>query len=232
MRFLAFVLMLLPFAANAQADSSRNSIGLFAEAGPAFGGGDNAGNKMSTVGLQYTRRFSKSFSYAVVAGYASSEIEPVNLRVSNRWYDTFRTARVDRNAGLAMLGANIEGQRQFFRRLCFFGGLSLRAGYGSGKGDTVLTKEYNVMKYDSVLQSYNVTKGSMSVQWQGTEVSMFYAGFTPYFGLKLEFKRFSIGTCFMNYVTFKIVSDKARSVGMMDFNMSDVAQQFFVRYKF
>lgn len=232
MKFIVCVLMLLPFVTKAQADSSRNSIGLFMETGPVFGGSEDAGNNMSTGGLQYTKRFSKWFSYAVVAGYANSEIEPVKLRVSNAWYDTFRTARVDRSAGLVVLGANIEGQRQFYKKLHFFGGLSFRVGYGTGKGDTVLTKEFNVMQYDSVFQKYNVTRGNTSVQWSGSEVSMFYAGFTPYFGLKLEFRRFSVGTCFMNYLTFKTVTDRSRSMGMMDFNMSNVAQQFFVRYKF
>ncbi len=229
MRFIACVLLLLPFAANAQADSSRNSIGFFYETGPVFGVADN---NMATVGFQYNRKLSKWFSYGATVGRAICEVEPVNLRVLNTWYDTFRSARVDRSAGLWLLGVNIEGQRQFYRRLYFFGGLSFRVGYGTGKGDTVLTKEFNVMKYDSVFQNYNVTRGSTSTQLSGSEVSMFYAGFTPYFGLKLEFRRFSVGTCFMNYLTFKTVTDRSRSIGMMDFSMSNITQQFFVRYKF
>ena len=231
MKIIVFSLLLLPLHLLSQTiDTPMNSISLLGEARIGSPGNNNA--SMSTLGVQYRKKGKKYLSHTFTAGYGSYSYSRYDnlIKISG---DTAKTRRFVDNINLGILGSGIEAERQFYKKLYFFAGLELHAGYGTGTADTTITKQYNVLLYNphtgTLYETMVYGPGSTT---SGPE-SMFYIGLTPYFGLKLEFKRVSIGTAFMNYVTFSDIMQKAgNTYGSIDFDMGNITQRIFVSYKF
>lgn len=229
MKLTHLVFLLLPVHLLAQtADDRSNSIGLFGETNSMFSNSNSA--SMSTSGLQYHKKRGKHSSYSFTAGYGNYNHSPNSETVLISG-DTAKGRSISDNINLGILGFGIETERQFYKKLYFFAGLELRAGYGSGTVDSTSTNEYNALQNNPGGPPFETVVSQPYNTRSGTE-SLFYMGFTPYFGLKLEFKKFSIGTSFMNYVHYEAISTKGGgSYGSLNFDSNNITQQVFVRYK-
>lgn len=231
MRCLQLFFLLLPISLTAQTQPKVrvNSFGLFAETNGILGNADNG--SISTVGLQYVRKKEKKPAYTVSLGYTTYTSGRPSVMQTLVTRDTAESRWNSDRIDMLMLGVGMELQKQFYRKLHFFSGLQLRAGYGNGARDTIQEKTYNYYQYNTATKRYERTTEHATRTLGSTDITMLYFGFTPYFGLKLDFKRFVIGTSFMNYVTFRSLNDGGHTDGMVDFSINDISQQFFVRYK-
>jgi hypothetical protein len=233
MKYIICLSLLLPAQLFAQTtDSIIHGIGLFAETNVMSGNSQNAG--MATVGLQYCKKMKGHLLYNISLGYGSYNDHPAAIVTSIKG-DTVISRSVGSKIDLAVLGFGLEAQHQFYRKLYFFGGVQLRIGYGSGTTDTNITQQYNETRVNPVTGATENGITTFVTAVSGPSATMFYGGFTPYFGLKLEFKRFTIGTSFMNYFTVRSINVKGRSEGngtMSDFDSNNLSQRFYVNYKF
>jgi hypothetical protein len=231
MKLMICLLLAAPITVWAQnTDSFRNSVGVFVETNALFVGDENP--NMKTMGLQYIMNTKKILRYKVSVGYADYWHMPRGVFHAVQ-ADTVKMRKVNRYINLGMVGVGLEVQRQFYRKMYFFAGFDLRAGYGTGKSDTSVNKEYTFKFYDSTAnRSFDIMQSNSDIL-RGPDVTMVYAGFTPYFGLKLEFKHFSVGTSFMNYFAYRSIQSKGgHNDALIDFSSANITQQFFVRYKF
>ncbi|MCD6011186.1 MAG: hypothetical protein K0Q79_1048 [Flavipsychrobacter sp.] len=226
---MIWVLLLLPATAFGQVDSFRNSIGFFGETNALFTGyGEPI---MKTFALQYIRKSKKVLQYKVGIGYGGYEQPPYAL-MDSIYGDTAESRSVIKYIDLGIISLGVEAQRQFYRKLHFFGGIELRAGYGNGTTETSIIKEYNVV-YNIPPYRWHETGVDFSYS-RGPNVTMTYVGFTPYFGLKLEFKRITLGTSFMSYVYYTKIKKEPKGYAdnSVEFDGGNITQQLFVRYKF
>ncbi len=230
-RILLFFMLLLPTHLFAQTidTSHTHALGLLVESNSMFARDGNA--ELATVGLQYNKR-RKKLSYKLTAGYASYDQEPHGNGFNSIIQDTAIRKTPKTKIDMVMIGGGLEVQRQFYRKLYFFAGVELRAGYGSGTVDTTITKEYYVPLVNPYTGMAVAAIADASYGKTGTDATLFYLGITPYFGLKLEFKRFILGTDFKNYVAFTALHDRTGATGNVDFSSSNISQSFFVQYKF
>jgi len=232
MKLMICMLLAAPITVWAQkTDSFRNSVGLFYETNWLF---RNAiSSPMETAGFQYVRKGKKWLNYNISVGYGNYESTPERYWVRNVHVDTFRSVSRNKKFDLAILGLGIEAERQFYKKLCFFAGLGLRLGYGRGPTDSVFEKRYLFREYNPFIED-TVVSGNWEIRHSaGPDESMFYAGLTPYFGLKVDFKRFSVGTSFMNYIALTIMPMSGGGTDrVIEFIENNITQQFFVRYKF
>ncbi len=232
MKYILCISLLLPVQLFAQnTDSVKHGIGLFAEMNTGFNSGQNA--SMTTMGLQYTKKTKGPLSYNISLAYGNYENRPLPLAGFIKG-DTVYGRSVGHNIDLAVVGFGLEVQHQFYRKLYFFSGLQLRLGYGSGNTDTAIMQQYNYSGPNPAGTSNNGVV-TYETNERGPSATMFYAGLTPYFGLKLEFKRFVIGTSFMNYFTVQSLNVKGGGEGNgteAGFDLSNLSQRFFITYKF
>ncbi len=230
MKYGIWLLLVLPVTLFAQqSDNRSNSIGLFSESNSMFT--SDRGPLMQTMGVQYLKRSKKVIEYKVSIGYSNYAEMPSYNGLYSIQSDTARWSNVSKKSNLGILGFGVEAKRQFYKKLYFFAGFDVRAGYGNGKSDTTGTKQYSAMQFNPVtnaLQEVFITE----TFHREAPATMVYAGFTPYFGLKLEFKRFAIGTSFMNYFAYRSIQLKGgQNDALIEFDFSNITQQFFVRYK-
>ena len=228
-------LLFLPIILFAQAPvtvpaSCINSIGLITETNGILGGQDMG--SVTTFGVQYTRKKEKKPAYFIGLGYATYTGSRPSAMQTIVTRDTAESRWAKDKIDMLMLSGGVELQKQFYHKLYFFGGIQARLGYGVGSRDTMQEKTYNGYQFDPATKKYYKTTEHYAGELGSVDNSMIYFGVTPYFGLKLAFKRFDIGTTFMNYVTFKALTAGGKSDGMVDFSINDLTQQFFVRYKF
>ena len=225
-----FLPMLLPNHSFAQvADSSRQAIGFLGEANSMFGGNDNA--IVSTVGLQYNKWYKKNVSYKIIAGYGNYNHSPRGITQAIDQDTAIRKA-ANTKIDMAVIGGGIEVQRQFYKKLYFFAGFEIRVGYGSGTIDTTVTSEYYAPQINPYTGATVQGIATSSFDKSGTTATMFYFGLTPYFGLKLEFRKFCLGTEFKNYIYHTSVHYNSNREGLTDFDLSNISQSIFVQYKF
>jgi hypothetical protein len=231
MKLIVATLLLLPFGLLARnADSTRHGLGIIGETNAMFVAPGNV--SMNSFGLQYTKKTRKHFSYNIIAGYSDYLHRPVSS-FSVIKGDTATSKTINTNMGLGILGFGVEVERRFYKKLYFFAGLEVRAGYGVGSRDTTLTKEYNETMPNPYGGPPEVGFTTSSTGISGPDATMFYAGFTPYAGLKIDFKRFSVGTSFMNFISYTSLHVKgAGADNMLDFDTNNIMQRFFVAYKF
>ncbi len=231
MRSLCFCLLLAPLHLFAKsADSTQNAIGLVAETHTLFGNYNTP--SANTVGISYKRTAGGGKTYTATLGYSSFYQGPLSGLTSIR-QDTAFSRRPFTRADLAVVGAGVEWSAQLHRKLYLFGGLEARIAYGAGSRDTAVSKQYSTLQTSTVNgKTYEmVTESRTDVT--GTPTTVFYAGFAPYAGIRYELGRFSLGTAFSNYQTFTSVHPQGHSSeSMLDLNIGNVAQRFFILYRF
>lgn len=231
MRYFICLLLVMPLSVSAQkADSFRNSIGVFGETNTYFAWGA----EMNTAGLQYVRKSKKWLSYKASIGYAYYQNTHEDYWGRKIQADTIMYSASNESIKLGILSIGIEAQRQFYKKLYFFTGFDVRCGYGKGMTDTFLVKEY-------MYSWRNPFSGNMEEDIRGDNTygsrmptTMTYCAFSPYVGLKVEYNRFSFGASLLNYWCYVSIAknDWGLYGGLFDFDVSNISQQFFVRYKF
>ncbi len=229
---IVFLSLFVVFQGNAQTlDSSRNAIGVFGETNSMFSGTGDP--RYSSSGLEYSKWNKKHLGYTVTIGYGNYSQTPSLASIRVVGFDTLTGKRATVNISMGMIGFGVQAERQFYKKVYFFAGFHVQAGYGSGKIDSTVTKEYNVQQVDPVTGfNYTNTVISFGAKTSAT-ANMFYMGFTPSVGVKLQFKKFCIGAEFMNYVTFRsIESEKGYTESSVDFDFANITQRLFVQYRF
>ncbi len=228
--FLISLVLLATSSFAQRGDSARNAIGIYGETNGMFSG--NNVSTMFTAGIQYNRWNRKHFSYKLMLGMGnySERDHGGSSSISN---DTLVIKRNVLDIKLGVIGAGVKYDRQFYRKLYFFAGLELRAGYGSGTQDTSIVREYNKPLSTPVGGPGLMGLYSTEQTKDGVTASMFYAGFTPSFGLELRLRRFTIGTEFLNYVSYRSVSLPHHSTdATVDFDSGNLTQRVFLHYRF
>ena len=229
---LLFLLLVGGISAFAQATVDNTSaLGVYGETNSMFSGIGNP--VVSTAGLQYNKWTKKHIGFVVTLGYGNYVHDPASGLTVLIGPDTLKTKTVNSNVNLGMVGFGIQAERRFYKKVYFFAGIQLRAGYGSGKTDTTMSREYNYTQIDPVTGFTYQNTATSSYNKTGTGISMFYLGFTPSIGAKLEFKKFCVGTEFMNYFTYRSLKpNNGTASNMVDFDFGNITQRLFVQYKF
>ena len=203
----------------------KYALGLFGETNGMFSGNNVAG--LSTGGVQYTKRSKKYFGYKLMLGTGIYREHP-QATITSIITDTVYKQRIATHARLGIIGGGINWERRFYGKLHFFAGLDLRIGYGTGNEDTTFITESYV---NNALMVPGIATTAVSATGPGAD--MFYAGFTPSFGLELKWKRLNIGTEFMNYVTYTSVNVHGHgTTGNMDYDAANITQRIFIQYRF
>lgn len=232
-RFVALlflICMLASYNAGAQKiDSAHNALGLFAETNTVIS--DARNSSIGMAGLQYNHHNKKGLGYRLIAAYGSYHRNPFDGYTEIK-QDTAIGRYQDVKIAMGFIGAGLEAEKQFYHRLYFFAGFEMRIGYGSGRIDTTVTEEYNG-PFINPKTGYSYA-GVVTATYDktGPAATMLFLGFTPYFGLKIAFRRIAIGTEFKNYFNHTSLHSGSSAEGVTDFNSSSVSQSIFIQYKF
>jgi hypothetical protein len=128
---------------------------------------------------------------------------------------------------MPMVGLGVEWQRQFYKKVYFFAGLEWKAGYGSGSSDTLEQVETIMPPPDPNGAPKYWTKTTVYTG-ERQPVDMLIMGAAPHIGAKLEFKRFTIGTMYLNYLWFTTTQTKSSSMASIDLDVTNIYHRFFV----
>lgn len=224
---LASVLLTLSvFAQDAASEKKplfprKNELGLMGETG--FG---NNNKNTGFTGVQYKRWVKPYMGYRVLAAYGEY-YERYHLLSETKLGDTVIETSRETTVPLASLGAGIEMQRKFYKRVYLFAAVEVRGSYGRGRYNHVISQrvENNAVNY------YAETAFTPQA-----DVRMFSVFATPSIGAKLQWRKFSIGTEIsalqLGYTNTKYKYEVNNSGGMIDFNAGVFRQRFFVHYCF
>jgi hypothetical protein len=199
----------------------KNELGLMAETG--FG---NNNKNTGFTGLQYKRWVKPYMGYRIIASYGEY-YERYRLLSETRLGDTVIETSRATTVPLASLGAGIEMQRKFYKRVYLFAAVELRGSYGHGRYNHIVSQrvENNAVNY------YAETAFSPQA-----DVRMFSLFATPSIGAKLQWRKLIIGTEIsaiqLGYTNTKYQYDMSNTGGMLDFNAGSFRQRFFVHYCF
>jgi hypothetical protein len=230
---LPIIVLLMAFSIVASAQSPEgkvNALGIYGESNGMFSGVGNP--VMNTVGLQYNKWNKRHMGFVVTLGYGSYVQEP---SIANNFLigsDTLRGKIAKSHFDMGIVGFGIQAERQFYKKIYFFAGFQVRAGYGSGQVDTTITHQYNVPQVDPVTGITYQNMVMTAYGKTGSAASTFYVGLTPSVGAKLNFKKFCIGTEFMNYITYRSQTAAGRTDGLIDFDIANITQRIFVQCRF
>ena len=228
--FLVLSVLLSGYSFAQNVDSKTKSLGVFGDTNAMFSTNDNP--TFNSVGVEYTKWLNKYIAYRVMLGYGNATNIP-NLAFTDRISsDTITGTTTKSNISLGILGFGIEAERQFYKRLFFFAGFEIRAGYGNGSVDSTITTRYFGQNINPLTNTVYNEFYSVSNTRSGPMANAFYVAFTPSFGLKLEFRKFSFGTEFMNYCSYRAIHSRSTVFDdSFDFDFGNITQRFFVDYK-
>jgi hypothetical protein len=229
MKLIHLLALALPLNLHAQDTIKKQvAIGLVQEANRMYQG--NGTPYISTVGLQFRKNYKRNFSYSALLGYSHYLVVP-QRNFSYIKGDTAYARSETSNIGMAVLGLGLEAERHFYKKVHFFAGLELRGGYGGGTTDTVITRQYNAVHTSSGSVYTYIASDERHVK--GADESLVYAAVTPYVGGKIELKKFSFGLSFMNSLYLRLTQPEGHpSLGLLDFDLSNVTKRLFILYKF
>jgi hypothetical protein len=220
--FCLFLVLLLPVSLLAQ-DSlkHKNEIGLMADLNM---GSEN--NNLNMVGLQYIRwknpHFAGRFSISI-AGYSITQSETF---LPSYYTDSIFSKQANYTLSMVHFSAGFQVQRHFYRKVYLYAGGDLSLGLGTGYYDTSFIRRgitSNGGVYEQVNYG-NTTKRSGDL----------YVGVSPFLGVKINLKRWVIGTELSN-----AIHGVSRSNGVgngksfsMDFAAANFNQRLYINYRF
>jgi hypothetical protein len=233
-KLLVIIMLIACMRANAQDDIKREDVtlveplmlkkpaqelGIFTQISYGVQNPDNIG----MTGILYKRFKNEHLGYRLTAAYGSMLYDESysNYRMTP---DTF-TQRTDRyTVDMALVGAGLEAQRHFYKHYTLFAALELKAGYGSGRMDTAISKTF------SYKDGYAVYETAV----KANNVNMFYAAFTPTLGIKAESSRLAVGLELLpiNISIRNTVYDGKSNLFAANFSLGDFATRVFVNYRF
>jgi hypothetical protein len=177
---------------------------------------------MNLAGVQYKKILNDKKGFRLIAGYSSYN-GPEMAFSRGTSGDTAVDRFTETNINLGIVGAGIEMQRHFYKKVYLFAALELRGGYGSGSHDTLVRKTSS----SGMPYAFGTKEGR-------ADATMVYVGLMPSIGTKLQFKKLTVGTELSgiesSYKQQRI--ENRSSYGVMDVMAGQFSQRIFVNYRF
>ena len=200
----------------------NNEVGLFSNAVIST----SANNTLIMAGVHYKHWVKPNTAYRTLVSFARYSMydESPSSKAANN--DTVYSVFSNTNVNMAFVGAGVEMQRHFYKRVYLFAALELRGGTGGGK-----TEDYETSKYKEPGGTYYNTSDTRPLGIKN--VSMTYVGFVPSIGGKLQFNRVSFGAelCPME-MSYKSATMSGSRNGLLDFNLGVFSNRFFFNFRF
>lgn len=230
------LLMLLLFVANnltAQTVPDQNITAIPAktnELGIAIENSmyGNADNYQSAIGVQYKRWKSEHFGLRLSALYRQTATEgPVYKMATSA--DTFVEQKYIQRIDMATIGAGVEAQRQFYKRVYFYASVDLRIGSGVGGNDTQTIKKYALTQGSTVSFAESIT-GDFSKR---NNVNSLYVGIVPSIGAKIQLKKVCAGIEIVShFLTYTNTSSQSENISLLDFSLDNFSKRLYIAYRF
>ena len=186
------------------------------------------------AGIQYRHQSNPILAWRATAGHFSFSNEGTTVHLYPYSADTIRTRHTYTNIKGIALSAGFEAQRQFFKKVYFYGGIEARAGYGTAYQDTQLTYQYversQIFPLDTGLYTTTRHTSTSGADGNGMFISAtFLAGARIYIG-----RRIIIGTEFSNpayYFNYHTPERSGNTSGIA-FSLDHVTQRCYLSYRF
>jgi hypothetical protein len=218
---LVFVIATQTLFAQTGSRSFKNEIGMMGDV--ALGEGSYRTNG---AGIHYKHWRNKHVGYRFVLGAGALAIEGAKRYYSLGNPDTFYSNSDHFRLPMTFIGGGIEAQKQLYKKLIIYLGAEVRFGFGQGHEDVERVKYYaEPSAPNNYLQSHTEIIA-------GRSYSDYWIGFSPLVGLKLNLKRFVIGTEFSDPVNFVARKTATGSLGDLDFNFLRLNERFYISYRF
>lgn len=202
----------------------KNEIGVTAEL-DAF---NSTLNSTTFQALQFKHWKNEHYGARFLVGrgdFQSTYDFPQYYQVSN---DTVYKKTPLTNGNMGIVGVGLEAQRQFYEKVYLFAAIEGKFGFGSGRVDTLTERSVESPQHPLQHPVGPIPAASP------VSVSMFYAGLTPTFGAKFQFRHITFGSemawNLLNYTNITYGNQSPRS--LMDLDMSRLSPRFFVNYRF
>jgi len=236
MKILATVLLISSIGIGAAAQETteptpkrepgKNEMGLFVE--PISSNNFN-GSYDSWGGVQFKRWAKPNIAYRII-GAVGDYIGYSNPMYVEKRGDTILQRSYNTNVPMYFLGGGVEVQRQFYKKVVLYAAIEVKAGYGTGRNQELLTKVLESQQGVFVPDMY------FEVDNIGTHrVTAFTIDATPFIGAKLNFRRLSLGTeiSAINIGLEKMQVENIPSYnGVTNFDVGDLRQRVYLNYRF
>ncbi|GEM_PF-930943 len=179
------------------------------------------------MGIQFKRWVKPDIAFRVMAAY-----NPYNYSqrpyVKERYSaDSLKVQYSRSSVDMIALGFGIEVQRQFYKRVFFFAGLELLAGYGTG----TTTSFSKIVPVEDIYYTY---MGSINPDYDATFYRKSYAKVLPGVGAKIVFDKINFGLE-AQFASIGIDSESngTRRTTMPNIDLlGNMAYRFHVDYRF
>ncbi len=204
-------------------EEPQNEVGVFTHNTISNTSANN--RNVNMLGIQYSHWKNERVGYRIMAGYGNHYSAGDIFRKTVN-IDTFIDMRTRRVADLVKVGAAAQIQRKFYKRVYLFAAVELNVGYGKGKQDTLVDKTY-------MTSNYTYENSGDYFGRPASDLTMWHASLLPSVGAKLVFKRITAGVEFFGInATYSTMKVNNKSNGLFDFDMGNLAQRFFLHYRF
>lgn len=200
----------------------NNEIGIFSNSVI----NTDATNTLMMTGLQYKRWVKPNTAYRTLVSYArysTFDTRPSTRPAAN---DTVFTVFSNSTVNMAFLGAGVEMQRHFYKKVYLFAALELRGGTGRGEIEETEASQYR----DAGSRQY-MTADMRPLTT--SNVNMTYVGFVPTIGAKLQFNRVAFGAEIAPLeMAYKSTTAYGNTNSTFDFNLGTFSNRFFFNFRF
>ncbi len=241
MKILATVLLIGGISINATAQENteaipkkvpgKNEIGVFAE--PISTSGNNYSYNYSSgysgnIGLQYKRWAKPNIAYRIMGAIGSYNQNSL-IDDSKRAGDTLIAQYSGTDVPMYFVGAGVEVQRHFYRKVTLYAAIELKAGYGNGYYD-----EFETRSLESQQSGYHPDYYYDIKHLRSERATAFIADVSPFIGAKLNFRRITLGTelSVIKLGVESLAFEQRPGYGLTNVAVGDFRQRLYVNYRF
>lgn len=138
------------------------------------------------MGLQFKRRVKPNMAFRVLAAYNPYNYSQRPYFVEPYSIDSVKLKDSRSSVDMFALGIGVETQRRFYKRVFFFAGLELRAGYGEG----TTVSHSRIVPVEGMYRSY---LGNGYGDYDEIVYRRAYAKLIPGVGVKIVFNKINFG---------------------------------------
>ena len=185
-----------------------------------------ASENLNLIGLQYKHWKNEHLGYRLIAAHRS--YQAVSPRSSATMLgDTLFTTKRNTDIQMAFLGAGVEMQRHFYKKIYLFVAVELRGGYGTGGYYNALTIE----KQNGSFYEHSTTPKINGARMLTVEMA-------PTIGAKMQHRNLCVGLevsfaqFAYNSIKYPLTTSPSLVNDTADFNAGELAQRVFVHYRF
>lgn len=181
-------------------------------------------NGVNFIGAQYKNWKDEHRALRFMAGMGN--YYTFNSSILSLGADSVTRAHSMTKVNMPMIGAGIEMQRHFWKKVHLFAAVDLKGGYGTGTIDTFIDR--------SARSQYAGPTNTYGTSFVPQDVKMTYVALTPSIGAKILTGRVSIGLELMplQFAYRNMSYEKGPSSGVLDFNGGNFQQRVSVGYRF